>query len=479
MKKNFFYTVLLSIVNILFPVLSFPYAAHILGPAGIGKVQMVVSFAQQFAILAALGIPIYGIKETARFREDPLKLARVFTELTLIYFIASCLFFMVYLTVIYTFPFFEPARIMYLYAGLIVFLAFSDCNWFYIGLEQFRAITLRSVIIKAISLFLLFTYVKTENDFIKYLGIMIFSILGNQLLSFFMIFRKTNFHFAGLDFRRHIRPIFYIFGASVASSIYTVLDTVLLGFLSTTQAVGLYTSAVKLIRITLPFVTAMGTILMPGIAKSFSVNDMGEIKKLLDSSFKFLTFFTLPVCVGIAILSPELIFIFSGKDFLEATVSMQILSLLPLLVGFGHFFHLQVLIPAGRNKEVFISMVAGVIVFLILNFLLVPMFSQTGAAIANIITEVVVTVCYFFFTRKYYTLHYDWKFFIQSFVSILPFLPVILLIRAWHTNMFVTVLSAIVTCTILYVSAHLFVFKNTFLLNFIRPFLSRLRVIKP
>ena len=65
MKKNYFYNLLLSVVNILFPILSFPYASHILGPVGIGKVQFVISFAQYFALLAAIGIPIYGIKETA------------------------------------------------------------------------------------------------------------------------------------------------------------------------------------------------------------------------------------------------------------------------------------------------------------------------------------------------------------------------------------------------------------------------------
>jgi O-antigen/teichoic acid export membrane protein len=478
MKKNFFYTVLLSVVNILFPILSFPYASHILGPLGIGKVQLVVSFAQYFALFAALGIPIYGIRETARHRDDPVKLSAVFTELTVIYFIASLVLFFVYLGVIYTFPFFEEGRTMYLYAGILIFLSFSYTDWFYTGLEQFRGITIRSVIVKALSLLLLYLFVKTENDFINYLMIVIFSILGNQLLSFFMIFRKTYFNFSNLGFKKHIQPVLYIFSASIAASIYTVLDTVLLGFLSTTKAVGLYTAAVKLIRVTFPFIVSMSTILMPRISKSFSENDLTEVKKLHATSLQFLTFFCLPVCAGIVILAPELIFIFSGEQFLQATLSMQILSLLPVLIGLGNFFQFQVLIPSGRNKEVFFSMLAGMVTCLILNFSLVPILAETGSAIATVFTELAVTISYFLFVRKFYSCSYNWKLFFQSIVGSLLFFPLVTLIRTGDFGVIGILLLSIASCTTLYITIHLFVFKNVFLLNFIKPFLNRFRVNK-
>ena len=131
MKKNFLYTVLLSVVNILFPVLSFPYASHILGPVGIGKVQLAISFAQYFALFAALGIPIYGIKETARHKDDPEKLSLVFTELTTIFFIASMVIFMAYLLIIFWFPFFEANRSLYVLSGILVLMSFSYTDWFF------------------------------------------------------------------------------------------------------------------------------------------------------------------------------------------------------------------------------------------------------------------------------------------------------------------------------------------------------------
>ena len=478
MKKNFFYSLLLSLVNILFPILSFPYASRILGPVGIGKVQFVISFAQYFALFAALGIPIYGIKEAAKYKDDQKKLSAVFTELTIIFFIASLLLFTVYLVVLFSFPFFTTNRPLYLYAGILILLSFSYTDWFYAGIEEFRAITLRSVIIKIISLVLLYAFIRTGADFRKYLFIIIFSILGNQILSFLMVFKKTSFDFSDLDFRKHVQPLLYIFSATLAASIYTVLDTVLLGFLSTEKAVGLYTASVKLIKITIPIITSMGVILIPAISKNFARNNMQEIKQLLDKSFTYLVFLSVPIGFGLAILAPEFIIIFSGNQFIKAATSMQVLSLLPILVGFGHFFCLQILMPAGKNKEIFFSMLAGVFTCLALNFILVPSMHEIGESIANVCTELIVTLCYFYFIRKHYTLAYNWKFVLQSVISALIFFPVVSLMRYAHLNAIFTLLMSIFACASVYAAIQLFIFKNTFLFNFIKPIKNKFWLYK-
>lgn len=475
MTRNFFYTLLLSIVNILFPILSFPYASRILGPVGIGKVQFIVSLAQYFSLIAALGIPIYGITQAARHKDDPKKLAIAFAELTGIYITASLLLFGIYLLMIFSVPFFFQERTLYLYGGSLIFLSFCYTDWFYMGIENFRIITIRSVLVKTICILLLFLFIKTEADFGKYLLIIIFSILGNQLFSFLAIIAKTRFQISDLDFKKHLKPLLYIFSAGIAASIYTILDTVLLGFLSNDRAVGLYTASVKVVRITFPFITAMGVILMPAISKSFSINDLDQVKKLHKISFTFLTFFSIPISAGIALLAPEFIVVFSGKEFAPASLSMQILSALPILVGVGHFFHLQVLIPSGKNKEVFFSMLAGVATSLSLNFLLVPLYHETGAAIATIFTELVVSLAYGLFIRKYFAITYEWKFFFQSVISTLPFIPIVWLARYANFSMIVTLIIAIGSCAVVYSIIHTFLFKNDFLHNFVKPILVRIR----
>ena len=103
MNRNYFYNLLLSIVNILFPIITFPYASRIIGPDGIGRVQHAVYFAESFALFAALGIPLYGISAIAR-SDSKAKLSKVFSELILIHTVTGFIFSAAYFAVIFSVP---------------------------------------------------------------------------------------------------------------------------------------------------------------------------------------------------------------------------------------------------------------------------------------------------------------------------------------------------------------------------------------
>ena len=473
MKKNYFYNLLLSIANILFPILSFPYASRILGPVGIGKVQVVSSFAQYFALFAALGVPIYGMQEVAKFRHDKTRLSIVFSELVITNFIAGLFFAALYTIIILSFPYFRPNIHLYLYAGLIIILGFSCIDWFYSGMEEFKSIAVRSVLIKATALILLFTCVKTQNDYTLYLLLTVFSLVSNNLISFVMIRGKVSLVFSGIDIKKHLRPLFFISSTTIAASMYTILDTVLLGFLSTEKAVGLYTSAIKLCRITLPFITSIGVILVPRIAKEASENNHSQVQQLLDTSFHFITFLSVPVVFGLFILAPEFIYVFSGEKFTEAETGMRVLALLPLLVGAGYFLAFQILVPGGKNKEMFFSVCGGLICFVLLSFLLVPVYNETGTAIANICSEFVVTALYFYFVKKYFTYAFSADLFFRAVKCALSFVPIVIVVKSIGLEPVWTLSISVMTCTITYFLLQHFVFKDKFAFKIIEVGLSK------
>ncbi len=468
MKKNFLFNLLLSFSNILFPIISFPYVARILGPEGIGKVQFIFSYAQYFSVFAALGIPVYGIKEIAKYKGNPDKISSVFLSLSTIFFLTSLFAAILYFSSVILLPFFKDQQPMYLLAGAMVFLSFTYSDWYYAGKEDFKIIAIRSLVVKAIALILLYTWVKTAQDLYPYLAVLIFTIIGNQVYGFALVFVKDKQSFSSLALRTHIKPLLFIFGATAASSIYTVWDTILLGFLSNATAVGFYTASIKIVKLLLPFVTSVGAVAIPSLAHKFANNKLEEVKITIHDSFYFLVFLTIPMAIGIYILAPELIIIFSGKAFSASVIPMQILSLLPLLVGFGYLFAFQILIPAEKNKEVFIAMLAGLIISAAFNLILVPHFSEVGAACATIATEIGVTIIYYYYTRKYFQFDYPWKFFGQSLIAALLFIPVVLSIRALLDNIYLMATLSIIACTLLYGLVHLLVFKNIFLLKYLR-----------
>ncbi|HYK77864.1 MAG TPA: flippase [Daejeonella sp.] len=475
MTRNYFYNLLLTLTNILFPILSFPYASRVLGPIGIGKVQFILSFAQYFALFAALGIPVYGIKEIAN-RGHKKNRSLVFSELITIHLITSLLLAVLYLLIIYFIPFFHAERGIYLGAVCIVLFGFSTIDWLYSGLAEFKSIALRSVTIKVISILLLFFLVRDRNDYDIYLYIMIFSLLGNNLLSFILLPRSVKILFKGLNLLKHVKPLLFIFATTLASSMYTVMDTLLLGFLANEKAVGLYTAAVRLTKVTLPFITSMGVVLVPVISKEFSKNNFSAVQTHLDKSFRYIAFFAIPAVIGLVLLAPELITIFSGPEFRNATISMQILALLPLIIGFGHFFLILILVPAGKNKEMLISVCGGVITSLGLNFLLVPSFQEMGSSIANVCSEVVVTGLYIYHVKKYFSFNYDWNLLLKALVCSLLFIPIIGVMRSWNINMLVFLFLSGLSCVLAYLSIQRYLFKSHFLIeviDFVRLKLKR------
>jgi O-antigen/teichoic acid export membrane protein len=463
MKKNYFYNLLLSVANILFPIISFPYASRILGPVGIGKVQLVCSFAQYFAIIAMMGIPIYGIQVIARNRHDKKKLATAFSELMSICFISSVLLSIVYLAIIFYFPFFRSNIQLYCYAVVLILLGFSSIDWFYSGLEEFRLIALRSVVIKIILLIYLFIYVKNKEDYGLYLWLTIFSMLGNNIISVLMAGNHTSLVFKNLNLLQHVKPLLYILSMSVATSMYTILDTVLLGFLSDEKAVGLYTAAIKLTKIAIPFIISLGVVMIPKLTKSVLENNLEEMQHLLDESFHFISFFSIPLLAGLMVLAPEFVVVFSGHGFASATISMQILSSLPLLIGFGYFFIFQILLPAGKNREMFLAVITGMLVGLLLDFILIPSLKEKGAAIANVSCELVITVLSFYFVKKYYVFSYKWELLFKAIACSLLFLPIVFIIHLFEMNVIPSLLISIFLCASTYFCVQYFLFKDLFM----------------
>ena len=469
MKKNIFYNIILSLSNVVFPLISFPYAARILGPNGIGEAQFIFSYAQYFALFAALGIPVYGIKEIAKANNDPVATKSTFFSLSALFFITSIIASALYLVSIILIPYFEPQQNIYIIAGILVLLSFTYTDWFYAGKGAFKTITARSVIVKALALGLLYLFVKTPSDLYNYLGILIFTILGNQVFSFIAICYESKGIPYQLEYKKHIKPLLFIFGATAASSMYTILDTVLLGFLSNATAVGYYTAAIKFIKLTLPFVTSVGAVFIPVLSKHFADKDFDSVQQNLKSSFYFIAALTVPLTIGTIIIAPEIVAIFSGEKFENSIVPMQIMSILPLIVGFGHLFAFQILIPSDKSKEVFIAMIAGLFISLGLNFILTPIYQELGASVICVITEITVTVIYFYYTHKLFSFRYPWKFLMQSFIACTAFIPIAVACKSVTQNLYIYTCLCITCCVGVYIAIQLFVFKNIFLTSYFRP----------
>ncbi len=472
-KKNYIYNILLTLTNILFPIVTFPYVSRILGPQGIGTVQFVVSFAQYFALFAGLGIPIYGVREIAKYKNDKQLVSRTFSELIIIYFLTSLILSAIYLVVIFNFDHFAADRRLYLYAISLILFGFSSIDWLYSGLEEFKLISLRSVAVKIISVISVFLFINSSADYVIFLYISIFSVLANNIFNLLFLSGKASLKISGSNLKKHLKPLLYIFSTTVATSMYTVLDTVLLGLLSSEKAVGYYTAAVKLTKISLPFITSTGAVTLPALAKGFHEKDE-SIYPTLQKIFDFIIFFSVPISVGSFLMAGDFIVAFSGTDFLPALIPMQIMSVLPVLIGLGFFYGFQVLVPASKDKELLYSVLIGMVLGVSVNIVLVPLFGASGGALANALTELIVTSAYIYFVRRDELFKPNLKVLCQTLLSTIVFVPVCFISKNFEVGSIVRLAFVVPLCGVLYALFQGVLFKNQTFVGLINKFTKKI-----
>lgn len=459
-KKNYGFNLLNSVLNIIFPIITFPYAARILSPDGIGEVQFIFSFAQYFSILAAFGLPIYGVKAIATTNGDKAKESKVASELILFSIITACIAFVIYcsFSIVSAGSDYKISTIVI--TGLLVLFGFLNVDWFFAGRQEFKVIALRSFIVKFIGLGILFTFVNEREDTFYYLIFLIFLYLGNYLLNFLFLIKRVTIKLKGLSFNQHLKPLLLIFSMALATTIYTTLDVVILGLLSNEREVGLYTSAIKLSKVSLPILTSLGIVVVPKATQYFASENITEQSRLLNKSFSFVTLLSIPMSFGIFLLSKETIWLFSGAEFLDAINDVRVLSCLPLFIGIGHFVSFQILLPMNKNGAISAATFIGMLLFLVLCFLLIPQNGSIGTAIATVATELIVTIAYLLYTPKQILRGFPWLKILKAFIVSCSFVPVVFFIRELTSTPAITFTLSVLCCTFIYFSFQHFIFKE-------------------
>jgi len=403
-KYNFVMNFILTASNFIFPLITFPYVTRILQAANYGKVNFAASVANYFMMVASLGIPTYGIRACAQVRDDKEELSKTFQELLLINTIVTALVVVSYIVCIFTIPRFAQDKILFLINGINIALNMLGVNWLYQGLEQYDYITIRSIAFKAIALVLMFALVHGAEDYILYAAITVFAAVGSNIFNIVRARRIVNFCPVGslrsLDLRRHLKPIFILFAQSVTISIYTNLDTVMLGFMKNDTAVGLYNVAIKFKGLLVSLVASLGNVLLPRMSYFVKKEMKEKFIEYMLLALNFACLLAIPICIYFFAYSKEIILLFAGSGYLGAIVAMQYTTLAVFPNGISGVLGTQVLTSLSKEKYVLYSVIIGAVSDFILNIVLIPKWDAAGAAFATMIAEYLVMLTQIIFTRN-------------------------------------------------------------------------------
>jgi O-antigen/teichoic acid export membrane protein len=466
LKKNIFYSVSLNVLNLLFPIITAPYISRVLGVENIGLVNFVSAYVSYFALFAALGVNYYGIREIARHKNSREKTSRIFSGLFIITLIAAFAVSACYLATVFFVPMLRKDWPLFVLAGFSLYLSPISIDWYFRGLENFKVITYRSLAVKLVSFAGLFLFVRKREDVMPYILLSAFSIVGSYIWNLVYAHKQgLRLKWKNLNIKTHIKPMFVFFAANIAVSVFSILHTLMLGFLADYEQVGLFTNPNKLLIVITSIFGAINAALLPRLSFNQQKNDRNANAELLQKTFDAITLLTIPAAIGLCLLSRRFVPLFFGGEFTGSIVPMRILSFRVMLVMVNSFFALNILVVFGYENQYLLVTLVTAVFSCAMNLYMIPKYGALGASVTNCIAETIEIPLNLFFVYRCTSIRINWKYAANAFLMSLPFAGVYFLCNMVIKNTVLFLVVFIAVSAALYGILQLFLLKNYMMLQ--------------
>ena len=391
-----------TVINILYPVLVYPYATRTLGPGGLGTIGVATSAVQYFVMIAQIGIPTYGIRACAALRDDREKLSRCAREIYLLSLITTAVSLAAYALCVRLVPQFYAERKLYAILAGYILINSLGAEWLYRGLEQYAYIAGRTLVLRLMALAGVFLLVRDSSDYIIYGFLTHFALMAGSFLNMVLMGRLVDLRPSGpLSLSRHIRPAFVFFGMSVATTVYTNMDNVMLGLLRGNVESGYYVISIKVKTVLVTLITSVGTVLLSRITYYLDNGKEDRFMTTVNWTAELMMILAIPVSLFFMIFAEQVILFISASEFEPSVLPMQILMPTLILIGMTNITGIQVMVPMKMEKKVLLSEIVGALVNLLVNLLLIPSLGPVGAALGTLTAEMAVLLTQFVCLRDY------------------------------------------------------------------------------
>lgn len=386
LKLNMMLNMVKSIVGIIFPLISFPYASKVLGVDNIGKYGFANSVIGYFLMLSDLGITTYAIRECAKVRTDKEKVSALASELFSIHCLSSACSLILLVICIMCVPKIRNYQIFLIIMSLQILFRPIGLDWLYSVYEEYIYITIRTVCFQSAALVLLFLLVKTKQDVIVYTSINVVTNVFKNILNFLQSKKicKIKFTFR-IHYKAHMKAILILFFMNLTISIYVASDTTILGFMCNDYTVGIYSLSAQIYSVVKTIISSVLIVSIPRL--STLIKNKREFVSLADNLYKTILSVTLPAIVGLILLRREIILIAADETFLQAESSLILLCIALFFCMGGWFWGQCVIIPFQKENYLFGITLISASVNVIFNLILIPIGKENAAAFTTILAE--------------------------------------------------------------------------------------------
>ena len=476
--KNTIYKSMLSMVNIVVPLVIGPYIMRLLDVDLYGLYNRVFADFQMFLAFAGFGVYTLGVREISKIRNDKEKLSKLFTNLFVISFLSNILVLLIYLVFSISTSS-GLARTLYLVITIQIF-----ANVFYVkfvneALENYKFITIKSIIVKIIYFLAILLAVRNPGDIVIYAIVVSFTNFLNNIISFVYAKRRIKFDFSKIEIKKYIKPLIAVLIITNVELLYSQLDRVMLGKYVNDVSVTIYYTAYYLVSTLASIPYAIINVSIPRLSYLLKNEGKKVYEEKLNNSISSLLFIIVPMCLGVFVLSREAIILYAGKKYMAAIAPLMVACITRIFISLESVMNNLVMYPNDREDRILkVSLVCG-ISNLLINYLLVlfKIFSPITALATTGLVELMVFITHYIYAKKKMNINVQVfsKKNITYIILSLLFIPISIVIRKLNLGFYVTMTLITIICVLLYFIV-LYIKKDNNLLFILDKFKGKLKV---
>ena len=351
MKANAFFKTLMSIVNIVFPLLTAPYVARVLSVDGYTEYNKAVSMLGWFSPFAVFGVYTYGMRTISQIKKDKVAVSKLFSQLFSFSIFASVLVSAVYFVIVLCVPSFRTYRTMYVVTtAQLLFTCFAT-DWANEAYESYGFILVKTFFCRLLYVISVFIFVKKTDDVLIYVSLSSLSVVINNVLTF--AYAKSKIKFSRFSLKEEfalVKPLFIVFLLVNSSMLYTIFDRFVLTWFGDKLSLTYYNVSQTIIMAVVNVTSSVLLVSIPRLSHLWAEEQKDEYYRMLNKTSSIFLAFHTPCCIGLACLSSEIIYYYSGMKYIAASLPFLLFSLRYYLSAFDMILAKQVLLATGNEK---------------------------------------------------------------------------------------------------------------------------------
>lgn len=437
-------TISLSIAEAVYMVCGFLsniLIARYLGASDFGQWAFAFAFLTLFLVFMDAGLSPLMIREIAQNKENAKKFLSNSLALKILLSMGTIL--LIFLINQFSG---KPQIVKTLIYLVTFYFIFNSASEFFRsvfrGYEKMKFEGFFKIFQSILVLGLIIAVIKFNYGIVSLMQVHLFSSLLTLLLTIWFISKKFIKFSIEIDWNycKTILKIAYPFAlSSVFILIYYFIDTVMLSYLKGDQVTGWYSAAYKILLVFNAWAYLVYNVTYPTLSRLFK-NNLDNFLKLCSVVSKIIMGIGLPIIVGAFVLAPYFIPLLLGEQFAMSIIIFQILIWSIPFLFFETTFSIG-LQASGLQKEFMKATACGAIFNIVANLILIPYFSFYGAAVATVLTQILITIfVYFKFTKKY---KFNWKEHLPTTILASVISGIILFVLIKIFNLWITIFAGI------------------------------------